>query len=77
MSMEEDLHKLKFKKKEEPNNCSLAIAEITMRIKQKLPDSKKTAHILRIGKFHYADVLAANEGPVDKLRSDRAPVSNS
>ena len=32
-----------------------------MRYKHVLPDSKKTAHILRLGKLHYADALAAEK----------------
>lgn len=45
MSMEEDLHKLKFTKKEDPKKLSLSIAKITMRYKHALPDSKKPAHV--------------------------------
>ena len=61
MPTEQDLHKFKFTKKEDPKNLSLASAKITMRYKVKLPNSKKAAHILRLGKLHYADVLAAKE----------------
>ena len=61
MSMEEDLHKLKFVKKEDLKNLSLAIAKITMRYRMTLPDSKKAARILRLGKLRYADVVAAKE----------------
>jgi hypothetical protein len=36
----------------------LSIAKSTMRYKQSLPDSKKAAHILRLGKLYYDNVLA-------------------
>ena len=54
---------LKFTRKEEPKNLALNIAKISMRYTVKLPDSKKGAHILRLGKIHYADVLVAKERP--------------
>ena len=61
MLMEEDLHALKFAKKEEPKNLALKIAKIFMRYKVKLPDTKKTAHIMRLQKVHYADVFTTKE----------------
>jgi hypothetical protein len=61
MSMEEDLHVLKFTKKEEPDNLALKIAKISMRYKVKFTGLKKAAHILRLEKIHYADVLATKE----------------
>ena len=61
MLMEEDLHALKFTKKEEPKNLALKIAKISMSYKVKLPDSKKATHIMRLGRAHYADVLTAKE----------------
>ena len=59
--MKEDLYALKFTRKEEPENLALKTAKISMRYKVKLPDLKKVAHILRLGKVYYADVLAAEE----------------
>ena len=61
MSMEEDLNALKSTKKEEPENLALKIAKISMRYKVKLPDNKKEAHITRLEKVPYADVLTAKE----------------
>ena len=61
MQMEEDLHALKFTKKEEPKQLALRIAKISMRYKKPLTDKKKAAHIMRLGKAHYADVLCAEE----------------
>ena len=61
MPMKKDLHKLKFTKKEDPRNLSLAIAKITMRYTHDLLDSKKVAHILKFGKLHHADMLVTNE----------------
>ena len=61
MQMEEDLHALKFTKKEEPKQLALRIAKISMRYKKPLTDKKKAAHIMRLGKVHYADVLCAPE----------------
>ena len=57
MLMEEDLHSLKFTKKEEPKKLALKIAKISLIYKIKLSDTKKAAHIMRLGKSHYADVL--------------------
>ena len=51
-STEEDLYALKFTKKEEPESLAL---------KSELSDSKEVAHIMRLGKAHYADVLTAKE----------------
>ena len=61
MPMEEELHVLKFTKKEKPENLALKIAEILLSYKIKLPDSNKAAHTIRRGKVHYADVLCAAE----------------
>ena len=61
MLMQEDLHALKFTKKEEPKNLALEIAKISMSYKVKLSDSKKVAHIMRLGRVHYADVLTDKE----------------
>ena len=61
MQMEEDLHALKFTKKEEPKQLALRIAKISMRCKKPLSDLKKASHIMRLGKAHYADVLCAEE----------------
>ena len=77
MPMDEDLHKLKFAKKKNPQNLSLAIAKIIMRYKVKLPDSKKAAHILRLEKLHYPDVLAAKKDPINKQRRYCTPLRNS
>ena len=60
MPMEKN-HKLKFIKKEAPRNLSLRIAKITIKYKHKLPDLKKMAPVLRLGKLHYADMLALEE----------------
>jgi hypothetical protein len=38
--MKEGLYKLRFTKKEDPKNLSLAIAKITTRYRTTLPDSK-------------------------------------
>ena len=46
--MEEQLDSLKVKKKVKSKNLDLEIANITMRDKVKLSDSKKAAHILRL-----------------------------
>ena len=51
------------KKKKDPKNILLGIAKITMRYKHVPPDLKKAAHILRLGKLHYDDILAAEERP--------------
>jgi hypothetical protein len=61
MSMEEDLYARKFRKKEEPENLALKIAKISMRYTVKLPDTKKMAYILRLGKVCHAGVLSAKE----------------
>ena len=58
---EEELHALKFTKKEEPQKLALRIAKISMKYKKKLTDQQKAAHIMRLGKVHYADVLCAKE----------------
>ena len=58
---EEDLHALKFTKKEEPNNLALKIEKVFMRARKKLPDNKKRVYITRPSKLHYADVLTAEE----------------
>ena len=42
-------------------NPLLVIKKSIMRYKVKLPDPKKVAHILRLGKLNYTDVLAAKE----------------
>ena len=39
----------------------LRIAKISMRYKKKLTDKQKAAHIIRLRKAHYADVLCAKE----------------
>ena len=44
MQMEEDLHALKFTKKEEPKQLALKIAELSMRYRKPLTDLKKAAH---------------------------------
>ena len=61
MLMEEDLHSLKFTKKEEPKKLALKIAKITMRYKVKFSDSKRAAHIVRLGRVHYTYVLTDEE----------------
>ena len=61
MSMEEELQALKFTKIEEPKNIALKIANISMSYKIKLSDSKKAAHIMRLEKVRYADMLAVKE----------------
>ena len=61
IQMEEDLHALKVTNKEEPKKLALKIANITMRCKVKMSDSKKVAHIMRLGRVHYADVLTDKE----------------
>ena len=61
MPKEEDPDALQFTKKEEPKNLTLKITYNSMRYKVKLPDSKKAAHIMRLGKVQYADVLTAKE----------------
>ena len=81
MSMEEDLNALKSTKKEEPENLALKIAKISMRYKVKLPDNKKEAHITRLEKVPYADVLTAKESdrkklPVAKVTSNLTTVRN-
>ena len=76
MLTEEDLHALEFTKKEDPKNMAMEIHKISMRYKVKLPNSKKTAHVLRLGKVKYADVLAAKKGPVHKMSRDRAKMRN-
>ena len=47
MSMEENLHAVKFTKKEEPKSPVLKIVEMSLSYKIKLPDSKKAVHIMR------------------------------
>ena len=59
--MEEDLHALKFTKKEEPQKLALKMAKISMEYKKKLTDQQKAAHIMKLGKAHYADVLFAKK----------------
>ena len=61
MSMEEKLHALRFTKREEPQNMTLKISNISMRYKGKVSDSKEVGHLMRLGKVHYADVLTAKE----------------
>ena len=56
MSMEEDLHQLKFMKKDHPRNILLRIAKITLRYRGTLPDSKE-----RLGSLYCAGVLATKE----------------
>ena len=67
--MEEDLHALKFTKKEEPKQLALRIAKISMRYKKPLTEQKKAVHIMRLGKAHYADVLCAEERACQRQRS--------
>ena len=61
MQMEEDLHALKLTKKEEPKQLALKITTNSLRYKKRLTDQQKVAHIMRLGKAHYADVLWAKE----------------
>ena len=61
LSMEEELHALKFTKKEEPKKTALKMATISMSYKIKLSDSEKAAHIMILGKAHHADVITAKE----------------
>ena len=56
MQMEEDLHTLKFNKKEEPKQLALEIAKHYLRYKKRLTDQQQAAHIMRCGKTHYADM---------------------
>jgi hypothetical protein len=77
MLMEEDLHKLKLTKNEDPTSLSLVISKITIRYKLTLTDSKNTAHILKHGKLHYADGMAAKENPVVERKRGRVPARDS
>ena len=58
--MEEELHALKFTRKEEPQKLALRIAKNSMK-KKKSTYQQKVAHIMRLGKAHYADVLGTKE----------------
>ena len=61
MQMEEELHIIKFTKKEEPQKLALRIAKISMKYKKRLNNQQKVAHIMRLEKAHHADVLCVEE----------------
>ena len=61
MQMEKELHPLKFTKKEEPQKLALKIRKVSLKYKTRLTDTKKAAHIMRLGNVHYAGVLYVGE----------------
>ena len=75
--MKEDLHALKFTNKEEPHKLALRIAKNSMKYKKRLSDQHKAAHIMRLGKANYTDVLCAEEGPVAGTARGHTPVRRS